>query len=313
MDNLAHFDYSFLRGPYPSPVQKLLQDINALVRQLEAYRQEQPAIYHALEEESWVRAMQYAWGDGAAHKRDKALAQRSTPPVTDRERAMAGYREALYELRLGCPPPSPCRRDLLRLHQLLFAPLGVEAGRFRAEESVYQAMEQWESAVAQAQADPNIPALALAPCALLDFLHIDPFAQGGEPMSFLVARLLLPRQEAPLAWEEQARRYQAFYRQSAAQPGYWSFATCVLSLLYLGLQQAHRAFAVLPGQKLTKKNRIEATVLGSPVPISKGEVCRLLPDVSPTTVEAALGILVKDGKLLRLGPARTARYIRAAD
>lgn len=311
MEATARFDYSFLKEGAPGPVQGLLGDIQVLTGQLEAYRQEQPAIYHALEEDAWVRAMQYAWGSGESRKRDVALAQRSTPPVTDRERAMAGYRDALYELRLGSPPPSPCRRDLLRLHQLLLAHLGGESGRFRQEGRVHQDMEQWEQATALAQASPHIPALVLAPCALLDFLHIDPFSQGGEQMAFLVARLLLSGQGLPLAWEELARRYQAFYRQAAAQAGYWPFATCFLSLLYLGLQQAQKAFTVLPGQKLTKKNRIEATVLGSPVPISKGEVCRLLPDVSPTTVEAALGVLVKEGRLLRLGSARTARYIRA--
>ena len=59
---------------------------------------------------------------------------------------------------------------------------------------------------------------------------------------------------------------------------------------------------------MTKKSRVEAVVAGSLMPISKGEICRILPDVSPTTVEAALGELVKGGVVVRHGPARTARY-----
>ena len=30
-------------------------------------------------------------------------------------------------------------------------------------------------------------------------------------------------------------------------------------------------------------------------PLSKAEICKILPDVSPTTVEAVLGIMVKEG------------------
>lgn len=38
--------------------------------------------------------------------------------------------------------------------------------------------------------------------------------------------------------------------------------------------------------------RIEATVLNSLTPISKADICQILPDVSPTTVEAVLGAMV---------------------
>ena len=43
---------------------------------------------------------------------------------------------------------------------------------------------------------------------------------------------------------------------------------------------------IVLGKKITKKARIEATVLNSLTPISKAEICEILPDVSPTTVEA---------------------------
>ena len=43
-----------------------------------------------------------------------------------------------------------------------------------------------------------------------------------------------------------------------------------------------KRFAVVHGQKITKKARIEATVLNSLTPLSKTEICKILPDVSPT-------------------------------
>jgi chromosome segregation and condensation protein ScpB len=69
-------------------------------------------------------------------------------------------------------------------------------------------------------------------------------------------------------------------------------------------------FAVVHGKKITKKARIEATVLNSLTPLSKAEICKILPDVSPTTVEAVLGAMVKSGSIKRIGASRSARYIK---
>ena len=71
-----------------------------------------------------------------------------------------------------------------------------------------------------------------------------------------------------------------------------------------------KRFAVLNGKKITKKARIEATVLNSLTPMSKAEICKILPDVSPTTVEAVLGAMVREGTVKKIGSARNARYIK---
>ena len=76
-------------------------------------------------------------------------------------------------------------------------------------------------------------------------------------------------------------------------------------------KELDKRFAVVHGKKITKKARIEATVLNSLTPISKAEICKILPDVSPTTVEAVLGVIVKRGAIKRIGLARSSRYIKA--
>ena len=45
--------------------------------------------------------------------------------------------------------------------------------------------------------------------------------------------------------------------------------------------------------------------------LSKAEICKILPDVGPTTVEAVLGATVKTGSVKRIGVSRAARYIKA--
>ena len=64
---------------------------------------------------------------------------------------------------------------------------------------------------------------------------------------------------------------------------------------------------------MTKSARIEATVLGSLTPLSKSEICAIHPDVSPTTVEAVLGRLVREGQIKRIGASRGARSLKNWD
>jgi len=63
-------------------------------------------------------------------------------------------------------------------------------------------------------------------------------------------------------------------------------------------------------KKVTKRERVEATVLNSLLPISKQEICYVLPDVSPTTVEAALATMLKDGLIAKVGSSRNTKYIK---
>ena len=67
----------------------------------------------------------------------------------------------------------------------------------------------------------------------------------------------------------------------------------------------------MPAGRSTKRAAIEEMVLQSETPISKAEICAALPEVSPTTVEAALGVMVRTGRAKKVGATRAARYIKA--
>ena len=84
-----------------------------------------------------------------------------------------------------------------------------------------------------------------------------------------------------------------------------------LSTLYKCYKELDKRFSTVNGKKLKKSERIEQTVLNSVLPISKSGICELLPDVSPTTVEAVLGKMVKDGSIKKLGTARATKYVNA--
>lgn len=71
-------------------------------------------------------------------------------------------------------------------------------------------------------------------------------------------------------------------------------------------KELDKRFNVINSNKITKKARIEATVLTA---ISKAEICNVLPDVSPSTIEAVLEIMVKEGRIQIIGNGKNTRYI----
>ena len=122
-----------------------------------------------------------------------------------------------------------------------------------------------------------------------------------------------------MSFEEQINNDKAYYYEALRQSSegwdtnensYFPFMENFLSLLYMCYKELDKRFAVVNGKRITKKARIEATVLNSLTPLSKAEICRILPDVSPTTVEAVLGAMIKSGAIKRLGTSRAARYIK---
>ena len=186
-----------------------------------------------------------------------------------------------------------------------------------------EAMEQLELAYLDAKSNSNINQLLLIPCVILDFLCIHPFRDGNGRMSRLLSLLLLYKNGYDagkyVSFEEQINNYKAFYYDALYQSSvgwnenqntYFPFIENFLSTLYMCYKELDKRFAVVNGRKTTKKARIEATVLNSLTPISKADICKILPDVSPTTVEAILGSMVKAQQIKQVGAGRMTRYIK---
>ena len=146
---------------------------------------------------------------------------------------------------------------------------------------------------------------------------------GNGRMSRLLSLLLLYKNGYDvgkyISFEEQINNYKAYYYDALARSSagwatnendYFPFMEHFLSMLYMCYKELDNRFAVVQGKRITKKARVEATILRSLTPLSKAEICNILPDVSPTTVEAVLGAMVKSGAVRRIGGGRASRYIR---
>ena len=348
---MRRFDYSFLNnGLLPAKLVNLTSSIASLKTMAGVRKEEYAQIFTELEAVAKVQSIKSSnaiEGIVTSDERIAAIVNQNSAPLNHNEAEIAGYRDALNEIHLGYEHIDFRRRDILRLHEMLLSIAGYEFGgqyktddnvilevdadgnrrvRFRptSAEDTPEAMEQLELAYLEARDDANINQLLLIPCVILDFLCIHPFRDGNGRMSRLLSLLLLYKNGYDagkyVSFEEQINNYKAYYYESLrlssvgwenGKNDYFPFIENFLSTLYMCYKELDKRFAVVHGKKITKKARVEATVLNSLTPLSKAEICKILPDVSPTTVEAVLGAMVKSGAIRRIGSSRSARYIKA--
>ena len=348
---MRKFDYSFLHnGLLPANLINLTAGIASLKTMAGIRKEEHIRIFTELEAIAKIQSIKSSnaiEGIVTSDERIAAIVNQNSAPLNHNEAEIAGYRDALNEIHLGYEHIDFRRGDILRLHETLLSVAGYEhGGRYKTDDNVIievdasgnrrvrftpvpaaeteAAMEQLELAYLDACSDAAINPLLLIPCVILDFLCIHPFRDGNGRMSRLLSLLLLYKNGYDVgkyvSFEEQINKHKAVYyealRRSSAGwhtngNSYFPFMENFLSTLYLCYKELDTRFAVVRGKKLTKKARIEATVLNSLAPLSKAEICKLLPDVSPTTVEAALGDMVKEGIIKRIGAGRASRYIKS--
>ena len=316
---MRKFDYSFLNnGLLPANLVNLTANIFTLRTMAGVRKEEYKQVFTELEAVAKIQSVKSSnaiEGIVTSDDRIAAIVNQNSAPLNHNEAEIAGYRDALNEIHLGFEHIDFRERDILRLHEIMMSFAGYEyGGRYKTEDNVIleidadgnrrvrfrptsadetpKAMEQLELAYMEACSDANVNQLLLIPCVILDFLCIHPFRDNN---------------------------YKAYYyeslRQSSAgwesgENSYFPFIENFLSMLYMCYKELDKRFAVIHGKKITKKARVEAAVLNSLTPLSKAEICKILPDVSPTTVEAVLGAMVKSGTIKRIGSSRASRYMK---
>lgn len=347
---MRRFDYSFLKnGMLPVRIVNMAANIYSLKTLAKVRKDENLKTFTELESIAKIQSVKSSnaiEGIVTSDDRIKAIVNQSSAPLNHNEAEIAGYRDALNEVHSNHDFIDFSLRDILRLHEIMMSQAGYEyAGQYKSSDNLImeidadgnrkvrftptsaaetlQAMEQLVLAYMDAKDNANINQLLLIPCVILDFLCIHPFRDGNGRMSRLLSLLLLYKcgfdAGKYVSFEEQINKYKSLYyealRLSSVQwennaNDYFPFVENFLSMLYMCYKELDKRFAVVNGKRITKHARIEATVLNSLAPLSKAEICAILPDVSPTTIEAVLGQMVKCGQIIKLGSARNIKYLR---
>ena len=348
---MHRFDYSFLHnGMLPAGLLNITADIYSL-RAMSWNRKEQfTDVFTELARVAKIQSVKSSneiEGIITTDERINEIVNGSSAPLNHSEQEIAGYRDALAIIHTDYLNIDFRSADILRLHAIMMNIAEYSfAGKYKefdndiieedsngrrrirfhptSAKDTPEEMEQLVLAYQEARDDPNINQLLLIPCVILDFLCIHPFRDGNGRISRLLSLLLLYKNGFDagkyISFEEQINKRKGNYYDTLkhsssgwheGKTGYSAFIMEFLTTLYMCYKELDKRFAVLGSRRITKQARIEATVMNSLTPISKSDICKILPDVSVTTVEAVLGKMIRDGHIRKIGTGRGTRYVRA--
>ena len=347
---MKKFDYSFLNnGLLPANLINITGTIYSLKAGAEIRQDEYEKIFTELEKIAIVQSVKSSnaiEGIITSDERIEEIVNQNSKPLNHNEYEIAGYRDALNEIHLHYNDLEFNEDTILKLHEIMMRYTGAEdAGKYKinnnyiieedkqgdrkirfkpldAKETPH-AMEQLILAYYDAFNNTNINSLLLIPCVILDFLCIHPFRDGNGRMSRLLTLLLLYKNGFDvgkyISFEEQINNSKGNYYEALRlssidwidnKQSYVPYIENFLSTLYMCYKELDKRFSVVNSNKISKKARIEATVLNNLTPISKAEICKILPDVSIATVEAVLGKMIKNGVIKKIGSGRNIKYMK---
>ena len=344
------FNYDFLQEMFlPSQFLSLATSIATLRALADERRRANGVVFRSLEEIAImdsVRASNAIEGLVTTDLRIREIVNGNSAPLNNTEAEIAGYRDVLNEIHTNWPAHDFRESDIKLFYEQMMHLANPNAnGEYKKDDNVItermadgrrvvrftpvaaadtpEAMRQLTLAYQDARDNAGINKLLLIPCVILDFLCIHPFADGNGRMSRLLSLLLLYRNGYDagkyISFEERINNRKAEYYQALRDSSvewhenacrYLPFMLNFIMTLYSCYEELDKRFAVVNSGRITKTGRIEATVLNSLTPLSKSDVCRILPDVSPTTVEAVLGAMVRNKRIRIVGSGRNTKYLR---
>ncbi len=346
---MRKFDYNFLRsGVIPAKFIELAMSIGEL-RVVAAERKRiYTDAFGELEKIAKVQSVKSSnaiEGIVTSDSRIQDIVNKSSAPINHDEAEIAGYRDALNLIHTNYQQLDLCEKDILMLHSTLLSYTELNYGeKYKAVDNVImqvdaygnrsvrfrptsaaetpKAMEQWWLAYMEARQDVGISPLLLIPCVILDFLCIHPFSDGNGRMSRLLSLLLLYKEGYDvvefISYEEQINNYKDLYYDALRissqgwetnENDYFTFAENFIFTLLRCYKELNMRFSVVNGKKIPKNKRIEEILKKSLTPLSKADICKALPDVSPSTVESVLGQLLRQGVITKIGTSRRTKYI----
>lgn len=347
---MHQFDYSFLEnGLLPARLLNVSTSIATLKVMDTLRKKDFTSVFTELEKIAKVQSVKSSnaiEGIVTTDDRIAAIVNGKSTPLNHNESEIAGYRDALNAIHSNYTNMDFTEQEIKKLHNTLFSYyFNEDAGQYKRKnnlileydangmrnvrfypasaEETPMAMQQLVLAYMDARNNANINQLLLIPCVILDFLCIHPFRDGNGRMSRLLTLLLLYKNGYDvgkyISFEGQINRNKAsYYEALKLSSDHWAdnkndyvpFVEYFLMVLYKCYLELDKRFATVNSGKINKQSRVEATVLNSIVPISKSEICAILPDVSPTTVEAVLGKMVREDKIVKLGMSRNIKYYK---
>ena len=346
---MHRFDYSEILGDIPSDIVRLMMDITK-IRSMENIRHLNYAKdYEHLENIAKIASVKYSnaiEGIYTSDDRIREIVLRNSKPLTHSEKEIAGYTKALNEIHTNNQGLKFDKETIIRIHSYLdtkdsdkmaykdrdnaivsIDPLGNRHLIYEpvsAEQTEWH-MEQLCLAYSELSTQGYDPLLYI-PCVILDFLSIHPFIDGNGRASRLLTILLLYKEGIDVCRYVSMDEHISFTRDDyyhsleLSSTGwkenrwtYFPFIRYFLRTLLECYTDLDTRFGIVDGRRMKKSDSVENVIKNSLAPVSKRQICMILKDVSPHTVEKTLKNLLSEGRIERIGETKSARYIYKGD
>lgn len=277
--------------------------------------------------------------------RIQALVKEKSEPRNRNENEIAGYRDVLATIHENYDYIPPRANVILQLHRDLYQYSGMGiGGRFKNTDNVIE--EELEDGTKRVRFRPatafetpdmiedlcnqfmrevdrgEVDPLLLIPMYVLDFLCIHPFNDGNGRMSRLLTLLLLYRSgyivgkyiSIEMLIEKTKDTYYDALKASSTgwhdgTNDYMPFVSYTLGVIKSAYKTFSERVEHLTTKGISKPERVRQFIENKLGKVTKKDIMDACPDISVTTIEKALGELVKNGTIIKIGNGRSTGYV----
>ncbi len=342
------FDYSFLKISISGRLVNLVGIIYDIKGKESVRLKDNPELFKGLKNKAIrdsIKGSNEIENIRTTKKRIDEIANGDNKPINHQEEEIVGYRNVLNDIHNHNSIIHFDKTTILSLHKSMLEVSKAEnRGQFKKEpniitervdgkmvpifvpvtpEETEEAIDQLILAYQEAICDPKINPLLLIPCVILDFLCIHPFDDGNGRISRLLTLLLLYKSGFDIGRfisienainNNKDEYYRALMECSKGwsdnENTYEPFILYMIRIIYKCYSLLDESVISSADKKLTKSQRIEYLLMNALVPISKRDILDKLPDISQRTVEAVIGNLLEEGKIIKIGSYKDATYYR---
>jgi len=278
-----------------------------------------------------------------ADDRLKNLVQEKTTPRNMDESEIAGYRDVLNTIHESYEYIPINANYFLQLHRDLYKFIGnVDGGVFKTSDNIireryengnekirFKPVPAWETpqsldALCEAYkgAKNEVDPLILMSMFILDFLCIHPFNDGNGRMSRLLTLLLLYQSGfivgkyisiEKIIEESKETYYEALQDSSIDwhenEKDYKPFVNYMLGVIVSAYKEFESRVKLVTNPNLSKFDRIREIIKNHIGTITKAELIKMNPDISDTTVQRTLAVLLKKNEIKKIGGGRYTKYV----
>lgn len=343
------YDYSFLKDfKITSKLLGLSNVIFESNHNSKNLKEDYPDLFSKLHEKAIIESTissSRIEGVVTSEKRQRELLVDNKKPLNHNEEEISGYKDAIVYVSKNYNDLEINEKTIKELHRMLMYYTEGPKGEYKkvdneivanyedgTREIIFETvsykevdkhMKELVKAYNTAVKDNDINKTLLIPCFIIDFLAIHPFVDGNGRVSRLLTLLLLYKHDYEIgkyiSYEKMIEEYRWNYYEeiNKSQNDWYNNNNDYSPYIVFHFQMLYRCYGemnkrlneLLDSKKVSKKTRIENTILNSLTPISKSDIQDVLPDVSGTTIEKVLGDMLKENRIRKIGTYKNARYI----